>query len=242
MTRTIPFLAALLAIFVTMTLHADPAAAATEKVLYSFVPYLNGHYPSTTISDAEGNLYVVAEGGAYNDGMILKFTINSNGSATESVLYTFTGGSDGSGPLAITLDGAGNIYGLAYSSVIPTVTGELFELTPTSHGAWNLTVLETFSVSGYIAPGIVEDSAGNFYGTSYNYGPTYGSIFQLTLGSSGWTDNVIHIFSGGSDGGFPYGRLTLDQSGNIYGTAEEGGTTNRGIVFELLGTLIRFDL
>jgi uncharacterized repeat protein (TIGR03803 family) len=87
-------------------------------------------------------------------------------------------------------------------------------------------------VSGYLAPGIGEDSAGNFYGTSYNYGPTYGSVFQLTPGSGGWTENVIHIFSGGTDGGFPYGRLTLDQSGNIYGTAEEGGPTNRGIVFE----------
>jgi uncharacterized repeat protein (TIGR03803 family) len=232
MTCRIFVLVACFAILFAMVFHADPAAAATEKVLYSFAPYLNGHYPSTTISDAQGNLYVVAEGGAYNRGMILKFTINSNGAATESVLYSFTGASDGEGPLAITLDGAGNIYGLAYSSVGDTVIGELFELTPTSHGEWNQTVLETFAVSGYLAPGIVEDSAGNFYGTSYNYGPTYGSIFQLTLGSSGWTQNVIHIFSGGTDGGFPYSRLTLDQSGNIYGTAEEGGPTNRGIVFE----------
>jgi uncharacterized repeat protein (TIGR03803 family) len=232
MTRRIPFLVAFFAGIFAIVLHAGPAAGATEKVLYSFVPYLNGRYPSTTITDAEGNLYVVAEGGAHNDGMILKFTLNSNGSASESVLYSFTGGSDGSGPLGITLDGAGNIYGLAYSSVNPTILGELFELTPTAHGPWNLTVLETFTVSGYLAPGIVEDSAGNFYGTSYNYGPTYGSIFQLTPGSGGWTENVIHIFSGGTDGGFPYGRLTLDQSGNIYGTAEEGGPTNRGIVFE----------
>jgi uncharacterized repeat protein (TIGR03803 family) len=232
MTRRILFLAVLLASFVAMALHAHPAAAVSEEVLHSFAPFLHGVYPSTTISDAEGNLYVVAEGGAYQHGLILKFTLNSQGQATETVLYTFTGGSDGTGPLGITLDGAGNIYGLAYSTVIPNVLGELFELTPTAHGEWNQTVLETFTVSGYLAPGIVEDSAGNFYGTSYNYGPTYGSIFQLTLGSSGWTENVIHIFSGGSDGGFPYGRLTPDQSGNIYGTAEEGGTTNRGIVFE----------
>jgi uncharacterized repeat protein (TIGR03803 family) len=231
-TRIIFVLFAFSAILFAMVFHAGPAAAATEKVLYSFAPYLNGRYPSTTISDAQGNLYVVAYGGSHNVGVILKFTINSNGSATESVLHSFTGGSDGSGPLAITLDGAGNIYGLAYSSVSPTTIGELFELTPTAHGPWNLTVLETFSVNGSIAPGIVEDSAGNFYGTSYNYGPTYGSLFQLTLGSSGWTQNLIHTFSGGSDGGFPYGRLTVDQSGNIYGTAEEGGTTNRGVVFE----------
>jgi uncharacterized repeat protein (TIGR03803 family) len=232
MTCRIFVLVACFAILFAMVFHADPAAAATEKVLYSFAPYLNGRYPSTTISDAQGNLYVVAYGGTHNDGLILKFTINSNGSATESVLHSFTGGSDGTGPLAITLDGAGNIYGLAYSTVIPTAIGELFELTPTAHGEWNLTVLETFSVNGNIAPGIVEDSGGNFYGTSYNYGPTYGSLFQLTLGSSGWTQNVIHTFSGGSDGAYPYGRLTLDQSGNIYGTAQEGGTTNRGIVFE----------
>ncbi|MFZ0773028.1 MAG: choice-of-anchor tandem repeat GloVer-containing protein [Candidatus Sulfotelmatobacter sp.] len=231
MTRRIPFLAAFFAVIFALVLHADPAAAATEKVLYSFVPYLNGLYPSTTISDAEGNLYVVAQGGAYNHGLILKFTLNAQGQATETVLHDFTGGSDGVGPVAITLDGAGNIYGLAYRSSLQP-GGELFELTPSSHGEWNLTVLETFTMSGNLSPGIVEDNAGNFYGTSYDYGPTYGSVFQLTLGSGGWTQNVIHIFSGGSDGGFPYGRLTLDQSGNIYGTAEEGGPTNRGIVFE----------
>jgi uncharacterized repeat protein (TIGR03803 family) len=232
MTRRALYPLSLIAIFGALTLGAHNASAATEKVLHSFVPYLNGRYPSTTISDAAGNLYVVAEGGAYDRGLILRFTLNSQGQATETVLYTFTGGTDGSGPLAITLDGAGNIYGLAYSTVVPTIDGELFELTPTAHGAWNLTVLETFPVSGDLSPGIAEDNAGNFYGTSYDYGPTYGSVFQLAPGSSGWTENVIHIFSGGSDGGFPYGRLTPDQSGNIYGTAEEGGASNRGVAFE----------
>ena len=232
MTRRGLFLLSLIAIFIALTLGAVHASAATEKVLHSFAPYLNGRYPSTTISDAEGNLYVVAEGGAYDLGLILRFTLNSQGQATETVLHDFTGGSDGSGPVAITLDGAGNVYGLAYSTVIPNVVGELFELTPTSHGAWNLTVLETFTVSGNLSPGIVEDNAGNFYGASYDYGPTYGSVFQLTLGSSGWTENVIHIFSGGADGGFPYGRLTPDQSGNIYGTTEEGGSSNNGLAFE----------
>lgn len=231
MTRRALFLLSLIAIFVALTVGAVHASGATEKVLHSFAPYLNGVYPSTTIGDAEGNLYVVAEGGAYERGLILKFTLNAQGQATETVLHDFTGGSDGMGPVAITLDGAGNIYGLAYRSSLQP-GGELFELTPSSHGEWNLTVLETFTVSGNLSPGIVEDNAGNFYGTSYDYGPTYGSVFQLTLGSSGWTQKVIHVFSGGSDGGFPYGRLTLDQSGNIYGTAEQGGATNRGLSFE----------
>jgi hypothetical protein len=65
MTRRIPFLVAFFAGIFAIVLHAGPAAGATEKVLYSFVPYLNGRYPSTTITDAEGNLYVVAEGGAH---------------------------------------------------------------------------------------------------------------------------------------------------------------------------------
>lgn len=53
---------------------------------------------------------------------------------------------------------------------------------------------------------------------------------------SGYTQNVIHVFSGGADGGFPYGRLTLDQSGNIYGTAQEGGINNYGLAFEFTPT------
>jgi uncharacterized repeat protein (TIGR03803 family) len=47
------------------------------------------------------------------------------------------------------------------------------------------------------------------------------------------TFNVIHNFTGGSDGGAPYAGLTMDQVGNLYGTSAYGGSADDGTVFEL---------
>jgi len=116
-----------------------------------------------------------------------------------------------------------------------------------------LTVLSSFNGeagyggSGYSPMGdLVFDSAGNLYGTTSEgafEGPncTYncGTVFELSPSDGGWTYQVIHFFSGGVDGGEPHSRLTLDSQGNLYGTANIGGTVNEycpigcGTVFEL---------
>ena len=45
---------------------------------------------------------------------------------------------------------------------------------------------------------------------------------------------MVHRFTGGSDGSSPSGALIFDQSGNIYGTTEYGGSTDYGTVYELM--------
>jgi len=48
------------------------------------------------------------------------------------------------------------------------------------------------------------------------------------------TYEVLHSFTGGSDGGGPFsGLLTLDPQGNIYGTTMHGGAFGRGTLFQL---------
>lgn len=238
MSRGLPSLSLLVAILatsiVTTTFGANHAFAATEKVLHSFEPFLNGYYPAVAIGDSAGNLYVATQqGGRYSDGVVLKFTPNSQGGFQQSVLYTMKGGTtDGIRPIGLFFDREGNLCGLTALGGSQN-DGTFFKLTPTAHGQWSETILYNFGgTNGYVSYGLVEDRSGNFYGTTYNYGPTYGSIFQLVPSAGGFTQNVIHVFSGGSDGGFPYGQLVLDQSGNIYGTTEEGGINNDGLAFE----------
>jgi uncharacterized repeat protein (TIGR03803 family) len=91
--------------------------------------------------------------------------------------------------------------------------------------------------------GLTEDAHGNLYGTtSYNGGVYgYGNVFELKHTKQGWKEIVLHDFNG-SDGAYPLGIMVLDAKGNLYGTAQVGGSgacTNGspplgcGVAFEL---------
>jgi uncharacterized repeat protein (TIGR03803 family) len=73
--------------------------------------------------------------------------------------------------------------------------------------------------------GVVFDSNGNAYGTTY-YGGEYGwgTIFRLEQSNGGWKQQVLYSFLGTSDGFNPVGNLLIDAAGNLYGTTLNGGT------------------
>lgn len=82
---------------------------------------------------------------------------------------------------------------------------------------------------------------GILYGTT-GFGGTnnYGTVFELKNTAKGWAEKVLYRFTGGSDGGYPYGALTFDEAGNLYGTTVAGGILEPscpaygcGVVFEL---------
>ena len=87
-------------LIMALVLAPGASAATTEKVLYSFTGGSDGSQPREgLVFDQAGNLYgATLEGGAYGYGTVFQLTPNSDGSWTESVLYSFTGGSDGAGP------------------------------------------------------------------------------------------------------------------------------------------------
>jgi uncharacterized repeat protein (TIGR03803 family) len=222
----------------------------TETVLYSFTGSADGGQPSAgLILDASGNLYGTANfGGSGNCnlgcGTVFKLTPASGG-WTETVLYTFTGGNDGREPYArLLFDAAGNLYGTTLlggnvNSVCTTGCGTVFKLTRSSN-SWTQSVLYAFTggadgASPYDA--LAFDPAGNLYGTAYAGGASgNGAIFKLTPGSSGWTESVLYAFTGARDGKYSYGDVILDASGNIYGTAFQGGSQGYGAVFQLVPT------
>ena len=84
--------------------------------------------------------------------------------------------------------------------------------------------------------GLILDASGNLFGVTEQGGDQKcrcGVVYELTPTSNGWTQTVLHRFTG-PDGAFPIGNLAMDKSGNLYGTAQEGGRHNVGVVFELM--------
>jgi len=45
---------------------------------------------------------------------------------------------------------------------------------------------------------------------------------------------VLYSFTGGEDGGNPWGGLTIDASGNLYGTNSIGGISGNGVVYKVI--------
>jgi uncharacterized repeat protein (TIGR03803 family) len=157
--------------------------------------------------------------------------------AQETVLYNFTGGSDGATPEAsLVSDSSGNLYGTTLNGGNYSA-GAVFELSPQTGGGWSETVLHSFAGgSDGTNPwaGVIFDAAGNLYGTTYGGGTyNFGTVFELSpQAGGGWTETVLHDFKAG-DGQQPTGGLTLDTTGNLYGTTQQGGAFGEGVVFEL---------
>jgi len=148
------------------------SAAATYKTLHTFTGPDGAAPLASLISDASGNLYgTTRSGGADNCGVVFELTPNSSGSWTETVLHSFVESpSDGCGPVAgLVFDLAGNLYGTAGLGGMGC--GVVFELTPTTGGAWDETILYSFGEHGFgdgcIPEGtLIFDTAGNLYGTT----------------------------------------------------------------------------
>jgi uncharacterized repeat protein (TIGR03803 family) len=232
------------AIIVVGAVGIQLANAQTETVLHTFTGSPDGAYPQqSALLPLGGNLYgVTDQGGATNHGAVFELTPGTNGTWNESVIYNFTGGTDGSFPIgALIADSAGNLYGMANSGGTQN-TGVVFELT-NSGGTWQETVIHNFGsgFDGQYPQGpLVFDSQGNLFGTTVlGGGLNGGTVFEMTLTNGAWTETVLHNFGGTGDGYLPYGGVTVDGKGNVYGTTQAGGTNSClglgcGIAFELV--------
>lgn len=157
---------------------------------------------------------------------------------TATILYSFTGGKDGANPKSqLVLDKTGNLYGTTTAGGA-NGQGEVFELTPSLRGGWQIEILYSFqgSADGSLpAAGVIFDKQGNLYGTLYNgCALGHGGVFELSPAGGGvWTKKLLYSFTGGNDGGQPVGSLIFDKAGNLYGTTPLDGADGQGVVYEL---------
>jgi uncharacterized repeat protein (TIGR03803 family) len=193
---------------------------------------------------AAGNLYgTTVNGGTCGfSGHGAVFKLSPSG--TETLLHSFTGGAAGDNPYAgLIQDAAGNLYGTTYgggSSACDQGCGTVFRVSPSGAKV----VLHGFTGTDGNHPfaGLIQDAAGNLYGTTAVGGAHgWGVVFKLTPSDSSYESKVLHSFTGGADGGFPAAGLIQDAAGNLYGTTVEGGADgacsffNRtcGVVFKV---------
>jgi uncharacterized repeat protein (TIGR03803 family) len=211
--------------------------SGTEKVIYAFEGQSDGSEPVDSLArDSSGNLYGTAlfdgsikDCNGYGCGTVFK--IAANGAAT--VLFSFDGGSDGAAPSGnLIRDKRGNLYGTASSGGdlncnINGGCGTVFMLT----AAGSFSVLHAFAngADGWDPHGgLIEDSLGNLYGTTFGGGTSNGGIVYEI---SGGAEKILYtLCSQGScnDGFTTVAGVIRDKAGNLYGDTLVGGDRNCG--------------
>jgi uncharacterized repeat protein (TIGR03803 family) len=179
-------------------------------------------------------------GGGSGVGVVYKLTPNADGTWTESVLHSFTGGKGGMIPMGtLIFDSAGHLYGVA--SGVNANYGNVFKLTLGENGKWSEQVLYVFQGDqdgAYPNGGVVLDTAGNLYGTTnagINSHGGDGQLFKLVPRRWLWK-KYAYLFEGPPrDGADSTAAVVFDAAGNLYGTAQDGwGSGCCGVVFEYI--------
>jgi len=204
-----------------------------EAVLYAFAGGADGTRPEDSlVRDVIGSLYgVTQEGGSDctpgdTSGCGTVFKISPSGAHT--ILHVFTGGSrDGKGPNgSLILDSVGNLYGTTgYGGGSGCINGygcgTIYKLAPSEKETLLYRFQGTTDGAQPVA-GLLRDSSGNLFGTTY-YGGYFGGGFCSLYGCgvvfelpSGGSEQVLHAFKQ-SDGYFPDTGLIQDAKGNLYG-------------------------
>lgn len=228
------------------TLKRSPSGKWTERVLYRFQGGKDGAGPvGSLVFDAAGNAYGTTAGGGSNKcnggcGTAFRLTRTAKGTWKETVLYRFTGKSDGWSPQGgLTFDAMDSLYGTTYlggnpSCNSPNGCGVEFKLS--KHG--KETVLHRFTGTagdGSFPMSRLVLGAGHLYGTTVEGGSSKacefgcGTVFRVSK-----TGNltVLHSFDGTARAS-PYAPLSLDGAGHLYSTTFEGGSGFAGVVFKL---------
>jgi uncharacterized repeat protein (TIGR03803 family) len=147
-------------------------------------------------------------------------------SGTETVLYSFKGGSDGAHPTAGLLEFGGTLFGTTLAGA--NGDGTVFSVTPAGAEA----VVHAFSggSDGKYPHASLINVHGTLYGTTI-YGGAYnaGTVFKVTRTGA---VKVVYSFgsSGANDGVEPFASL-INLGGTLYGTTAGGGANSWGTVF-----------
>lgn len=227
--------------------QVTPAGAL--RTLVAFDGANGGNPVAGLVQGSDGNFYgTTIRGGAHDLGTVFKVT--PEGALTMLVSFNAT---NGGVPCAALVEGTnGNFYGTTKFGGNLSLDGgsgfgTVFQMTPDGV----LTTLVAFSGDTGAIPlgGLVQDSGGNFYGTtafggdlSLNAGYGFGTVFRMTPAGARTT---LVTFTG-ANGGFCVSGLIQGADGNFYGTTAGGGAGGGGTIFKMsptgvLTTLVAFD-
>jgi uncharacterized repeat protein (TIGR03803 family) len=215
-----------------------------ERILYSFsaTGVTDGQTPSGgVIIGNDRTLYgTTTYGGTNSAGTVFQISKTSSG-ITEKVLHSFGAPGDGEFPYdPVVADPEGNLYG-ATSIGGASGAGCIYRLSP-QNGSWTESLLYSFTGkngdgSGMYYVGLIGDKSRDIYGTTAFGGANgTGTVWELVYSKGSYSEKILYSFgaSNSGDGNYPYAGLTMDGAGTLYGTTEQGGSTqNSGTVYKL---------
>lgn len=238
------FLAAAL-VFVLSALMPNAMQAQTFSVLHTFTGGADGYQPYAGVTiDRGGHLYGTTS--EYTGGTVYEMKEASGGWVLNTLLNF--DGTNGLIPYSKVVFGvSGSLFGTTFeggtSFNCEFGCGTVYNILPsgsvckTVSCPWTSTAIASFTDQAnggnpnFVDP--VFDQQGNLYGTTAIGGSDgIGVVFELTHTSNGWTETVLHNFTG-PDGAYPYSGLIFDRAGNLYGTTGYGGQYDQGSVYEL---------
>jgi uncharacterized repeat protein (TIGR03803 family) len=200
----------------------------------------NGSEVGILTQARDGNLYGttpwggIGYTGTVNSGFGTVFKVSTNGEFTTLALFNGTNGSFPQG-YPLVEDADGNLYGttvIGGALFVPSNSatwgeGTVFKVTPQGE----LTTVFSFSETNGSGPlSLALGTNGDLYGTTQAGGLNHkGTLFRLTTKGA---LTVLHLFTGGADGGNPWCNLIRGQNGNFFGGAGTGGL-GQGTLFEL---------
>jgi uncharacterized repeat protein (TIGR03803 family) len=223
------------------------------NTLHAFTSGTDGANPYCSLLSYTGLLFGTAEAGSKGYGTV--YELNTSGtSGSFYSLYSFTGGTDGANPYGALVSGTT----LMQDGTNNTSEPEDIVLGTTKNGGANskgTVFLVTFSGSfqslysftggtdgANPVAGLVQSIDGNYYGTTIAGGSnSKGTVYRLSvtgtfansIATTSGSLTPIYSFSGGADGGVPYGGVIQVTDGNLYGATETGGTSGYGTLYRI---------
>ena len=201
--------------------------ATNLKTAYTFLGGSDGWDSGAPLIELGGLLYGTTGFGATTGyGTVFEFNPVTR---VETVLHSFTGGSDGAVPIAGLTFYDGNVYGTTTAGG-SSDAGTVFKI---NLATGDETVLYSFAggTDGRGPYGGLIYYNGSFYGdTEYGGTTEKGIIFRIDAVTG--AETVIYRFGGEPDGIQPMGNLVY-YSGKLYGITEYAGSAGLGIVFAI---------
>jgi len=205
-----------------------------RSIVHSYKTKFDGQNPvDHPIEDGSGNLFVTAsaDGPSSGSGTGIELSTDGNG-------YHETGLATIPGAIAPFVQVGTTLFVTSPSGGAHSC-GAIYEFTGTN----GFTPIDVYDFCTTPNDGtnpsseLVADSSGALYGTVSGGGTNgSGAVFKFVPSKKGGTGTLTALYNfypAPGDGRFPYGSVTLDGKGNIFGTTQYGGSANYGTIFKL---------